>query len=360
VFITLEDAEIKTLFDRDLKAFVKLYIRPYKYIFIDEFQYARDGGQSLKFIYDTVGDKKIFISGSSILELSIKTVKYLAGRIFSFTLFPLTFKEYLSYKDTGLYDYYKLIEKGKKTDDVLVKRFNDLLEEFIVYGGYPRVVTSSDNEERQEVLRNILNIYLLKDVRDILGLTDDYRMFSLIKALALQIGNVISYQELSALTQQHLSTLKKYLNLLEKTFIIHLLKPYFTNKRIELVKNPKVYFYDTGLRNAVAGDFKELNSRQDRGVLYENFIFTELLKKGFSLKYWRTKSKAEVDFVVNDKIPVEVKTVLSRLTIGRSLHSFIEKYHPENAYIFNKGIFEKTRVNKTVVKFLYHFSVTVS
>ena len=150
--------------------------------------------------------------------------------------------------------------------------------------------------------------------------------------------------------------LKRSLSLIEKTYIIALLRPFFTNKRIELVKNPKVYFYDTGLRNAVIDDFKKMDARQDSGSLYENFIFTEFTKKNFNVKYWRTKSKAEVDFIINDKIPVEVKSNLNRLTIGKPLLSFIEKYKPEEAFIFNRNIVEKIKVNNTKVRFLYHFS----
>jgi len=108
-------------------------------------------------------------------------------------------------------------------------------------------------------------------------LTDDYKIFNLIKVVALQIGSVIFYAEVSTITQQSFGSLKKYLNLLEKTYIAALVKPFFTNRRTELVKNPKGYFYDTGLRNAVISDFKRLDARQDKGVLYENFIFTELI-----------------------------------------------------------------------------------
>jgi predicted AAA+ superfamily ATPase len=355
-FVTFEDMEVRALFDRDIKSFIELYIKPFRYTFIDEFQYAKNGGQSLKFIYDTVKDKKIFISGSSILDLTVKTVKHLVGRIFSFTLYPLKFQEYLSYKDKDLYQYYRKTVKAKKIDPVLNKKFSELLNDFIVYGGYPRVVIAQDDNEKQEVLRSIFNIFLLRDVRDILGLIDDYRMFNLIKALSLQIGNVISYEELSALTQQRTFTLKKHLNMLGKTYIIHLLRPFFTNKRTELVKNPKVYFYDTGLRNAVINDFKNLDYRQDKGVLYENFIFSELIKNNLTLKYWRTKSKAEVDFIINDKIPVEVKSFLPKPVVGKSLFSFIEKYHPEKAFIFNEKIFDSLLADNTLIQFLYLFS----
>ena len=355
LFITFEDISIRSLFDNDIKSFIALYIEPYRYIFIDEFQYSKNGGQLLKLIYDTVKDKKIFISGSSILDLTIHAVKYLSGRIFSFVLYPLTFEEYLHHKDDGLYD---LLPKAgdKRINPLIAEKLYAQLEDFITYGGYPRVALAKDNEEKREVLRNILNIYLLRDIRDLIGLTDDYKMLSLMKALALQVGNVISYQELSTLTAQNFSDLRKNLNLLEKTYIISLVKPYYTNKRLEIVKNPKVYFYDTGLRNAVIDDFRRMDSRQDMGSLFEGHIFTEFTKKNCNLKYWRTKSKAEVDFIVDNKIPAEVKSAADKLTISKSLRSFVGKYNPSEAYVFNKNLFETIKINGTNIKFLYHFS----
>jgi predicted AAA+ superfamily ATPase len=355
IFVTFEDISIRALFDNDIKSFIALYIEPYRYIFIDEFQYSKNGGQFLKLIYDTVKDKKIFISGSSILDLTINTVKYLSGRIFSFILYPLTFQEYLDYRDTSLYEYC-CKTKEEKLNPLVTEKIYAHLEEFILYGGYPRVAVAKDNEEKKEILRNILNIYLLRDIRDIIGLTDDYKMLNLMKALALQVGNVISYQELSTLTAQNFPDLRKNLNLLEKTYIISLVKPYYTNKRIEIVKNPKIYFYDTGLRNAVIDDFRKIDSRQDIGNLFESHIFTEFTKQNHNLKYWRTKSKAEVDFIVDGKIPAEVKSAPGKMTISKSLRSFIGKYHPTEAYIFNKNLFETIKINDTNIRFLYHFS----
>lgn len=356
LFITFEDAEIRTLFNRDIKAFISLYIHPYKYIFLDEFQYAKNGGRSLKFIYDTIKNKKIFVSGSSILELTVSAVKYLTGRIRSFTLYPLSYQEFLGYKNPDLYEYYQETGRNKRLDNIMAERFYTFMEEFIIYGGYPRIVLAKDNKEKEDILKNLMNIYLLRDVRDILGLTDDYRMLNLIKALSLQIGNIISYQELSTITQQSYITLKRYLNLLEKTYIIQMVKPFFTNKRTELVKNPKIYFYDSGLRNAVVGDFRKLSLRPDKGALLENFVFEELIKNDHSLKYWRTKSKAEVDFIVNDKIPLEIKSRIPRPLIEKSLLSYIEKYHPKNAYIFNENIFDEKRIKGSIIRFVYHFS----
>jgi hypothetical protein len=356
LFITFEDVAYRQLFDTDIKAFIELYIKPYNFIFLDEFQYAKNGGQQLKLIFDTVRDKKIFISGSSVLDLTIHAVKYLAGRLFAFVLHPLSFDEYLAFKNQELNRYLCEKKENAKLGAAMLEKIYAYLEEYIVYGGYPRVLLSQNHEEKKEVLRNILNVYLLRDVRDLMGLGDDYKMISLLKALSLQTGNVISYQDLSQITSLNFSSLKKNLNLLERTYIIGLPKPFFTNKRIELVKNPKVYFYDIGLRNAVIDDFRQTEMRQDKGALWENFIYAELIKEGVDVKYWRTKAKAEVDFILNDKIPVEVKSSPAKMAVGKSLRSYIEKYNPATAYIFTRKTEESFKIGKTAVHFLNHFT----
>ena len=356
LFITFEDISYRQLFDTDIQAFIELYIKPYNFIFLDEFQYAKNGGQQLKLIFDTVRNKKIFISGSSVLDLTIHAVKYLAGRLFAFVLHPLIFDEFLAFKNQELHSYVSEKKENAKLSAAMLEKIYAYLEEYIVYGGYPRVLLSQSHEERKEVLRNILNVYLLRDVRDLMGLGDDYKMINLMKSLSLQTGNVISYQELSKITSLNFSSLKKNLNLLEKTYIIGLPKPFFTNKRIELVKNPKVYFYDTGLRNAVIDDFRQMEMRQDKGALWENFIYAELIKEGVDVKYWRTKAKAEVDFILNDKIPVEVKSSPAKTAVGKSLHNYIEKYNPAAAYIFTRKTEESFKIGKTAVHFLNHFT----
>jgi len=355
-FLTFEDIEIRELFDLDIKSFIELYIKPARVIFIDEFQYSKRGGPGLKFIYDTVPDRKLIISGSSSLDLTIKAVKHLTGRILSFTLYPFSFREVLRSKDERLSKLFESTLEFGPIEPPLLQRLQKYFQEFVVYGGYPRVATAQNDEEKREILRNIFQVYLLRDVRDILGLVDDYKILSLVKALALQAGQAISYDELGNLTQQNTPAIKKQINFLEKTYVASLLRPYFRNKRTELVKNPKVYFFDTGLRNAVIKDFKPVNERQDKGALYENCVFSELMKKDRLVKYWRTKSKAEVDFVVDDRIPLEVKSGLAKPIVGKSLYSFMAKYQPERAFILNESMFEDLRIGKSMVHWRYLFS----
>jgi predicted AAA+ superfamily ATPase len=355
IFLTFEDIELRAIFDKDVKSFIRLYVEPHRVIFIDEFQYARNGGQSLKFIFDTIPGKKIIVSGSSALDLTVAAVKNLAGRVFSFTLHPLSFREFLSFKDPALFRLHEETE-SRSLERPMIDKFRAVLDEFVVFGGYPRVATAKDDDERRTILKNIFSIYLLRDVRDILGLIDDYHLLNLAKALALQIGNIVSFHELSTLLQQKTPPIKKFLNLFEKTFILRLVKPFFTNKRTELVKNPKVYFVDTGLRNSIIGDFRPLRERPDGGALIENHHFSEFLKADRQVKYWRTKSKAEVDFIVDDRDPVVVKSGLSRPVAGKALRSFIEKYAPGKAFVFNDDLFDTMKINRTIVRYLYHFA----
>lgn len=356
VFLTFEDLQLREIFDLDIKTFIELYIKPYRTIFIDEFQYARTGGKSLKFVYDTVPKRKILISGSSSLDLTVKAVKYLAGRLFSFTLYPFSFREFLGARDESLARLFEGPLARQAMEPPLLGRFRSLLDEFIVFGGYPRVATTESKAEREIVLKNIFQIYLLRDIKDILGLVDDYKMMNLLKALAMQAGNLISFDELANLTGQSVVTVKKQINLLEKTFIVSSLRPYFTNKRTELVKNPKVYFFDPGLRNAAIQDYRPLAARGDKGDLYETFVFSELIKRDVALRYWRTKSKAEVDFVVGDQIPIEVKSGLTKPLIGKSLHSFIAKYKPPRAFVLNESLFTDVAIGTAGVCFRYLFS----
>jgi len=350
--ITFKDVDIRLLFEKDIHTFIDLYVKPSHCLLIDEFQYAREGGQKLKLIFDTVADKKIFISGSSLVDLTISSVRSLVGRIFTFTLYPLNFSEFLSFRDP---DLFLIREKAQKEvlSEPLRKRFFSLFEEFLRFGGYPRVVTATDEDEKKEVLKNLVNLYFLRDVRDIIGLADDYAIVQLIRSLAVQIGNVLVYQELQNATGQSAAAVRKYLNMLEKTYVLSLVRPYFTNKRLELVKNPKVYFIDTGLRNAVVGHFQPLVLRSDKEALYENHVFSERIKADRQVKFWRTKSGAEVDFVIDSSVPVEVKSHLSGPVIGKSLYSFIEKYRPEKAYILNENLFTDEMFNGAKILFRY-------
>jgi uncharacterized protein len=351
--ITLDDIEARNLFENNTDAFIELHVKGYKYLFIDEIQYSGKSGKILKYIYDTE-NIKIFISGSSAPEISIKSLKHLVGRVFIYELLPLSFQEFLEHKDKKLS---ALLTKGKTAG--LEKQFNKLLDEFVTYGGYPEAVLASDEKEKQLILKNIYNTYFLREIREIFGVSEDYKIANLLKALSLQAGNIISYSELAETTGMKSYETKKFLNILEKTYIAKETLNFHTNKRQELKKSPKIYFHDTGLRNTAINNYSK--ERTDKGALLENFAFTELTKKGIDAKYWRTKTGAEADFVIEKNsaiIPIEIKAALSKPTIGKSLHSFIEKYKPEKAYIYSLNYTGKRKVQECTVYFKKIIEIT--
>jgi len=360
-FITFERKIDLDLFNNSIEDFKKI-VEQYEIVFIDEFQYGRGGGQKLKYLYDTTKIKFI-ISGSSSLELTFQTGKYLVGRLIEFSLMPFSFREFLSAKDSEMFlvlenisgaDIFNFDLKdapGREINSRLAER----LEEYLIFGGYPAAVLSAGAEEKKKVLEGIYDKYLLKDIKDLLRLATDNELDRLGKFLAGQIGNIIKYQELAGACGLNYKELKKHLNILSKTYIISLVAPFFTNKRTELVKNPKVYFNDLGLRNYSLADWRAAGSRNDLGALAENYGFI-LLKSIFSrgVKYWRTKAKAEVDFVIEKEqtvYPVEIKYISKRL-IGKSLYSFIEKFNPPTALILTKDYLGEEKINKTKVKFI--------
>lgn len=356
-FIGFDDQNILQTFNEDIELFIETYIKETDFLFIDEFQYAKEGGKTLKYIYDNY-KTKIIISGSSAAELSIHSIKYLVGRIFVFALFPLSFKEFLSYKNAALS---RFIDKKERLSKVSTDVFRKTYYEYITFGGYPEVVLAKKKDEKIEILKNIYNTFLLREVREILQISEDAKLIKLIKALALQIGGEVNYNELSILTGFKYNDLTKYINILKKTFICLESTPYFSNKRKELVKTPKFYFLDIGFRNISIENFQEIEKRTDRGMINENFVASELVKKDIKLNYWRTKAGAEVDFIIekNGKIiPIEVKTLLKTQKYGKSFINFIKYYHPQTGIILSEEYSADAKLKNTIIKFRPIFTVS--
>lgn len=333
-FISFDDIKALQMFEQDIETFIATYVKGKSYLFIDEFQYVKEGGKKLKYIYDS-NEIKMFISGSSAIDLTIHAVKYLVGRVFVFNLYQFDFEEFIQAKKPEfvplLREQKEIFISGKvsRISGVLHNEIADLYQEYAVYGGYPKVVLENDRNEKIKILRAIFSTYFLREVRDILGLIDDYKMTKLIKALALQTSNLIDYRDLGNVSEFLYRPLKGYINFLEKTFICAFIRPYFMNKTLEIVKNPKVFFFDTGMRNIIIDDFRNLADRPDGGALLENTVFTELIKSGKEVKYWRTKQKQEVDFVIEgESRTLSAFEVKMNYDSGetKGLNLFVEKY----------------------------------
>jgi predicted AAA+ superfamily ATPase len=281
---------------------------------------------------------------SSAPGLTIHGIKYLVGRIFVFNLFPLSFEEFLRFKDDALFGIYiekretikaHIFKKGKfpELSAALLEMLNKVYDEYIIYGGYPRVAIAKSDEEKKTVLKNIYSTYFLREIKDILVQTTDFKLSKLIKALSLQPGGLISYNSLSEVSGFDHKDLLTHLNILEKTFICKRVPPFYTNKRTEIIKVPKIYFFDSGFRNTIIDDFRSYELRPEIGQLNENFIFSQLTYAGEEVKFWRSKAKAEVDFILDKERLIAIESKSGGRSETRSLKSFKEKYKPNKTVI---------------------------
>lgn len=250
-------------------------------ILIDEAQRVPNIGITLKLMVDNLPDKQLIVTGSSALELSNSISEPLTGRKYEYNVFPLSAEE--------------LIDHHNNTEE------RRLLEQRMLFGSYPEVV-NRPGEER-EILPNLVNSYLYKDIFAFQDVRKPEIVEQLLQALALQIGSEVSFNELSRLLGLNSQTVQRYVDLLEKSFVVFHLRSFSRNVRNELKKSRKIYFYDNGVRNAILGDFKSLQLRQDTGALWENFLVSERLKhNSYSLYYgrsyfWRTQQQQEVDYI---------------------------------------------------------------
>lgn len=271
------------LSNKDLD-FLKKVIGKAKIVFIDEGQKVETIGQTLKLLVDYYKkEKQILVTGSSSFNLLSKTQEALTGRKYVFHLFGLSLEEIFTDKNM----FFVLKE----------------LENFLIFGNYPEVVQKTSFDEKREVLKEISNSSLFKDILEFQQIKNSNIISDLLKALALQIGSEVSYTELANLLRIDKNTVEKYVDLLEKSYIIFRLSPYATNKRKEISKLRKIYFYDMGIRNAIINNFNFLKDRNDAGQLWENFILLERIKfqnyhKIYANNYfWRSYDGAEVDLV---------------------------------------------------------------
>jgi len=252
-----------------------------KIIFIDEAQRVKNIGITLKLLIDNFPDRQVVATGSSSLDLSNEIVEPLTGRKYEFQLFPFSLAE--------LRQKYSLLE---------IKR---LLETRMILGMYPEIEEKPD--EAEVLLKALASSYLYKDVLQYQNLKRPELLEKLLIALALQIGSEVSYNELANMLGVNKETIVNYILLLEKAFVIYRLSPFSRNLRNELAKLRKIYFYDTGIRNALINNFNPVQRRQDVGRLWENFMISERLKinscRGNSVNtyFWRTHQQQEIDYL---------------------------------------------------------------
>lgn len=294
-----------------------------KIIFIDEAQRIENIGITLKLIIDQIQDVQLIVSGSSAFGLNNQTQEPLTGRKWEFKLYPVSWQEFEDH--TG---YLKAQQQ---------------LELRVVYGMYPEVINNFGDEK--ETLQQLTDSYLYKDLLAYGGIRKPEILEKLTRALALQIGNEVSYNELAQLIGVDKNTISHYIDLLCQAYVVFKLPGFSKNIRNEIKRNQKIYFYDTGVRNLVIGDLNPLEIRDDKGSLWENFLISERLKyRNYSRSlarayFWRTTSQQEIDYVEENGGSIDAWEIkLNPSSKIRMPKTFINVYKP-NSHLIHRDDF---------------------
>ena len=302
-----------------------------EFILIDEAQRVKDIGITLKLMIDNFPEKQLVVTGSSAIELSNSINEPLTGRKYEYVMYPFSTEELI--KELGVQEERRMLERR------------------LVYGSYPEVVNNVGEE--REVLTDLVGSYLYKDIFSFQDVRKPEIIEQLLQALALQVGSEVSFNELGRLLGLNSVTVQRYIDLLEKSFVVFHLRSFSRNVRSELKKSRKIYFWDNGVRNAVIGDYKALGLRSDVGALWENYVISERLKhNAYSSFYgksyfWRTQLQQEVDYVEDiDGVLHAYEFKWSKAKQPRLTETFAKNYpdhtfevvSPENYQEFVRGI----------------------
>jgi len=283
VRVNADQARYQEVFSgQDLRKMRDL-VEGYEMLFIDEGQKIPDLGIHLKILHDELPSLRIVVTGSSSFDLATKIGEPMTGRKRVFTLFPLSQEE-----------------MGSMHNSFELKK---LLDDFLVFGSYPEVLTQSNRNDRFEVLKEIGESYLMKDIIEISQIRHIQKAYQLLKLLAFQVGSEVSIHELSQSLKLNHETVESYIGLFEKAFVLFRLGGFSRNLRNEIKKSSKIYFWDTGIRNYLIGNLNRLDQRNDAGALFENFLIAERQKwlnnhRSLANSYfWRLYTGAEIDYV---------------------------------------------------------------
>ena len=307
LFLNGDDIQAQDLLSRQSIIQFQNLLAGYKLLVIDEAQQVPNIGLNLKLIIDHIKDVTVLVTGSSLFDLDQKLGEPLTGRKKTFKLFTIAQLELNAYENP--------LESSANLDNRLV------------YGSYPEVITAINNHEKEIYLREIVNSYLLKDILVYDGIKNSNKIYKILQLLAYQVGKEVAFDELATHVSMSKNTVEKYLDLLEKNFILYKLSSFSSNPRKELSKKKRFYFHDNGIRNALINNFNPLSIRNDVGELWENYIFYERMKfleynDIFVKRYfWRTYDQQEIDLV-------EEK--------NQCLSAFEVKYSSKAKYKFSK------------------------
>jgi uncharacterized protein len=325
LFLNGDDPSIQQLLENVSTEKLKSIIGNHKIVFIDEAQRISNIGITLKLITDQLKDVQLLVSGSSSLEINNKTQEPLTGRKFEYHLYPISWEEF-----EGHEGYVGAQQQ---------------LEERLIYGMYPDVI--NNKSDAATVLKQLSTSYLYKDVLSVIGIRKPELLANLLRALALQLGSEVSYNELSNLLEVDKATVAKYIDILEKSFIVFQLNSFSRNQRNEIKNNRKIYFYDNGIRNTIINNLNPIELRNDKGALWENFLIAERVKiqayheHHANNYFWRTVQKQEIDFIEESGGRIHAFEFKWK-SGGRNKipQSFIENYKAEAKTIYRENFRE--------------------
>lgn len=315
IYLNGEDYDVATTLSSRKQEVLKSLAAGYDFIFIDEAQNIPDIGLNLKLLVDSQKDTGIFVTGSSSFDLRGQLGEPLTGRSRFFHLYPFSIAEISS-------SYINAVQ---------------LLPSILVYGLYPQVFSENNTDEKRHVLENIRNGYLLKDILQLDNLKDSIFVMNLLRYLAFQIGNDISYNEISKSLGSSVKTIQRYIDILEKTFIIFRLPGFSRNLRKELSKSPRIFFWDNGIRNTIISNLNPIENRDDAGKLWKNFFISERIKLNTyrhtysNYYFWRTYDQQEIDLIEDSSGEIRAFEMKWGSKKSKIPKAFAENY-PKAAY----------------------------
>lgn len=317
-------------------------------LLLDEFQRVDRAGKTLKNLYDHHGNIKIIATGSSSLEINKTISESMSGRKLEFRVFPLNLREFLVFKGADkLISFFDNFKIGDDFPAFLYKEYEALAVEKLVFGSFPEIVTEADVERKGRKINDVLNSYLRKDIREHLGIKDTVQYKRVLEFLGITFANLLNVNNIAKELGTYYKKVSEFITIAEETYIADTIRPFSKNRKSEIIRNPKIFFEDTGMRNFLVKNMnRDLALRLDTGALIENFVYNELVNKidiFTEIKFWRTKSEAEIDFLLlkdQEILPVEVKSG-SYTNIPKSLLLFCQKEKLSRAVIVTKNVSKK-------------------
>lgn len=357
VYISCDNPDIFEFFSsaesiKNLLSLNDIKLEKSVYVFLDEFQIIPELIHKIKYLSDADPNLKFILSGSSSLKIISHLQESLAGRKRVVALLPFCYREIFPGE-------MKRFSGKPFTGSLSIEKTEifELQKEFMIFGKMPKIFLERNHREKISELKEIYTSYIEKDIRHFIKGEEFVKINMLLKLLANQCGKEVNIQSLSKLSMLSAYKIKEYLRIFEQTFVIHLLPPYRSNQKQEIVKQPKVYFLDNGIRNVILNSFASVESRSDKGELFENLVFSELFRlttlyPDVDLYYWKNKNtKTEIAFIIKcgERIfPIEVKYQLSRSEKMIALDNFAKRMNSIHAYVISSNRMDLNDQNRYV------------